>query len=167
MINVEMKIYAAYGSNMNIEQMAMRCPKAKVIGTGILKDYKLTFRGLGSCGVANIEPYKGGKVPIVLWNITPLCEEALDRYEGYPSLYTKQDVVVILKDKTVVKAMAYVMTKRYESLPSEPSKRYLDTIISGYKANRIPIKPLTEAVMTTLEEVLEKENERCKGQFFE
>ena len=37
------KIYGAYGSNMNLEQMAHRCPKAKVIGSGILQDYKLTF----------------------------------------------------------------------------------------------------------------------------
>jgi len=29
-----MKIYAAYGSNMHLEQMKKRCPKAKVIGKG-------------------------------------------------------------------------------------------------------------------------------------
>ncbi|MEG0578694.1 MAG: gamma-glutamylcyclotransferase family protein, partial [Niameybacter sp.] len=34
------KIYAAYGSNTNLEQMSHRCPAAKVVGTGIVKDYR-------------------------------------------------------------------------------------------------------------------------------
>lgn len=57
------KLYGAYGSNMNLEQMSHRCPKAKVVGNGTLEDYKLTFRG-GYKGVANIEPCKGRAVPI-------------------------------------------------------------------------------------------------------
>ena len=40
------KIYCAYGSNMNLEQMSHRCPNAKVIGKGKLENYKLTFRGV-------------------------------------------------------------------------------------------------------------------------
>ena len=47
-------IYAAYGSNMNLRQMARRCHSAKVIGVGVLENYKLTFRGIQR-GVANIE----------------------------------------------------------------------------------------------------------------
>jgi len=77
-----MKNYAAYGSNMNIEQMEKRCPKAKVIGEGELLGYKLTFRG-GRGGVANVERSSQKRVPIVLWAITEECERALDRYEGY------------------------------------------------------------------------------------
>ena len=37
--------YIAYGSNLNLKQMAMRCPTAKVVGRAMLKDYQLTFRG--------------------------------------------------------------------------------------------------------------------------
>ncbi len=39
------KLYIAYGSNMNMQQMAMRCPKATPLGKYILEDYKLEFRG--------------------------------------------------------------------------------------------------------------------------
>jgi len=74
-----MKIYAAYGSNMHLEQMKKRCPKAKVIGKGELLGYKLTFRG-GQAGVANVERSNRKHVPIVLWSITKECELALDRY---------------------------------------------------------------------------------------
>ena len=39
------KLYIAYGSNMNIEQMKHRCPTAKVV-TGIyLEGYRLRFMG--------------------------------------------------------------------------------------------------------------------------
>lgn len=40
------RLYAAYGSNMNIEQMARRCPTARVVGKGVIKGYELVFRGL-------------------------------------------------------------------------------------------------------------------------
>lgn len=152
------KIYAAYGSNMNIKQMAIRCPKAKVIGTGILKDYKLTFRGLGRGGVANVEQSKGSNVPIVLWEITSECEVALDRYEGYPSLYTKRIVEITCKGKSKVKAMVYVMAKRYESYSSEPCEAYYHVIVDGYKANGLSTQKLSEALISTRDEIYIKQN---------
>ena len=38
------RLYIAYGSNLNLEQMAFRCPTAKVVGKSELKDYELLFR---------------------------------------------------------------------------------------------------------------------------
>lgn len=35
--------YIAYGSNMNLAQMARRCPGARVVGMGLLRGWKLTF----------------------------------------------------------------------------------------------------------------------------
>lgn len=42
---MDRKIYIAYGSNLNLPQMAIRCPGAAVIGKSALKDYELVFRG--------------------------------------------------------------------------------------------------------------------------
>ena len=39
------KYYLAYGSNLNIRQMALRCPTAKPVGTAVIKDYELLFKG--------------------------------------------------------------------------------------------------------------------------
>ena len=39
------KKYIAYGSNLNLEQMAVRCPTAQVAGRGEIRDYELLFRG--------------------------------------------------------------------------------------------------------------------------
>ncbi|PYG84796.1 gamma-glutamylcyclotransferase (GGCT)/AIG2-like uncharacterized protein YtfP [Ruminiclostridium sufflavum DSM 19573] len=143
MIN-ETKIYGAYGSNMNLKQMSHRCPNAKVIGTGKLKNYRLTFRGINN-GVANIEKRQGSTVPIVLWEITAECEKALDIYEGYPKLYVKEEVEITTKDGTI-KAMVYVMSKQYEQLLAEPSGHYINTIWQGYLDNKLPLIKLREAI---------------------
>ena len=37
-------LYAAYGSNINLEQMAYRCPNSTVAGAAMLKGYELQFR---------------------------------------------------------------------------------------------------------------------------
>ena len=41
------KIYIAYGSNMDLFQMARRCPNARLLGTGEIKDYQILFNNLG------------------------------------------------------------------------------------------------------------------------
>ena len=144
------KIYAAYGSNMNLSQMAVRCPHSRVIGTGILENYKLTFRGRSS-GVANIERCKRKEVPIVLWEITPTCEIALDRYEGFPNLYTKVKIEVETKRGTV-EAMAYVMTERYEKMAAQPNEYYYSVIAEGYEDNGIPLDALDDAYGESVQE---------------
>ena len=50
------RLYMAYGSNMNLEQMADRCRTAEVVGKGILKNYELLFRGARHGAVATVEP---------------------------------------------------------------------------------------------------------------
>lgn len=84
------KLYFAYGSNINLEQMEYRCPAAKAVGPVILENYELLFRGnTRGNGVATIAPREGSKVHGLLWWITPACEQSLDFYEGYPRLYEK------------------------------------------------------------------------------
>ena len=39
------KLYIAYGSNMDEEQMAFRCPTATLVGTAIVEGYELMFKG--------------------------------------------------------------------------------------------------------------------------
>ena len=53
------KLYVAYGSNLNLPQMLVRCPTAKVVGASEIKDYALVFRGGRYGAVATIEPKEG------------------------------------------------------------------------------------------------------------
>ena len=72
--------YFAYGSNMNLDQMAYRCPAASVVENVKLEGYRLIFCGRGKgCGVATILPEEGSQVEGVLWKITPECEKSLGR----------------------------------------------------------------------------------------
>jgi cation transport regulator ChaC len=109
----------------------MRCPNARPIGSGTIIGYRITFRGNARCrGVANIEPRKGSTVPVGLFEITRADERALDRYEGYPNLYTKVILPVQIQGQTV-KAMVYVMTPGHKF--SAPSTYYLNVIKMGYR----------------------------------
>jgi hypothetical protein len=124
------RLYLAYGSNMNLEQMARRCPTARVLGSAELAGFKLTFRGPNGGAVANIEPDPQGRVPVLLWEIQREDEMALDRYEGYPFLYQKKALPVMFHGRRA-KAMAYIMTpgKPFGS----PTGRYYGIIRQGYR----------------------------------
>jgi gamma-glutamylcyclotransferase (GGCT)/AIG2-like uncharacterized protein YtfP len=119
------RLYIAYGSNMNLEQMKFRCPTAKVVGTALLRNWRLIFRN-----VASIEPCLGKAVPVVVWEIQPQDEKALDRYEGYPSLYRKESVRITLNGKQH-RVMVYIMNGTGES---PPSLGYFNSILEGYKS---------------------------------
>lgn len=144
------KVYLAYGSNLNLEQMAYRCPDAAVIGTTMLQDHRLVFRGGRHSGVATIEQEKGSAVPVLLWQITERCEQALDRYEGYPHLYRKEQLTVDL-DGQQVQAMAYVMNEGPP--PAIPDAYYYATILHGYRDCGFDEAILKQAVMDSSERV--------------
>jgi hypothetical protein len=118
-------LYAAYGSNMNHAQMERRCPDARFLGAGYLKDHKLVFRR-----VADIEPCTGNEVPVGLWELTKACVAALDAYEGFPRLYTCKEVTVRYKKRNVI-AFAYIMNDT--SSYAAPSEYYFHSIAEGYE----------------------------------
>ena len=88
------KLYVAYGSNLNTTQMKFRCPTARIVGAGILHDYKLVFRGSNGNAVATIESSEGRHVSVLIWEVTAQDEAALDAYEGFPTFYRKETVMV-------------------------------------------------------------------------
>ena len=103
---MDTRLYFAYGSNINLDQMACRCPDAQVVGPVTLENYELLFRR-GGC--ATIMPCEGGKVHGLLWSLTPDCERSLDRYEGYPRFYDKRMVTVRGGLGRELSVMAYIM----------------------------------------------------------
>ena len=142
------KVYLAYGSNLNLEQMAYRCPDAAVIGSATLQDHRLVFRGGRQCGVATIEMKRNSSVPVLLWEITEKCERALDRYEGFPHLYRKKRLVVDLDGYELV-AMAYVMNAGPPL--AMPDAYYYATILEGYRDCGFDEAILKQAMVHTME----------------
>lgn len=140
-------IYLAYGSNLNLRQMAYRCPTAKVLGSAKLTGYRLLFRGGNGGAVATIEKQKGESVPVLLWRIMPNDEKALDRYEGYPHLYRKETVKVRFKGQWVP-AMVYIMN---EGRPlGAPGRYYYEAIRQGYIDAGFDISFLNKAVRDSI-----------------
>ena len=99
------QLYIAYGSNINLEQMAYRCPHSKVIGTSEIKDFELEFRG-----VATIVPSKGASVPVLIWELDNRDLPTLNKYEGYPSFYRQEKMAFEMDGKTY-EGMAYLMNR--------------------------------------------------------
>lgn len=143
------KLYLAYGSNLNLEQMAHRCPNAKVVGSTDVLGHRLVFRGAHEGAVATIEPCKEKSVQALVWEITPTDEKALDRYEGWPVLYRKETIKVQLNGKTV-ETMVYIMN---EGKPlNQPSGYYYSIILDGYKSAGFDVENLKKAVADSFEE---------------
>ena len=138
------KYYIAYGSNLDITQMLRRCPDAVTVGSSTVEGHHLVFRGNSRSGVANIEPCEGASVPVGIWSISPSDEESLNRYEGYPWLYTKQTFTMPVRGKKI-KGMAYVMTPGHRI--AAPAQQYLNTILEGYKDFGFDPTPLLDAVV--------------------
>jgi len=64
---MEKRYYIAYGSNLNIGQMRMRCPQARIIGTSEIPDYQLLFKGSRTGSYLTIEKKEGSTVPVAVW----------------------------------------------------------------------------------------------------
>ncbi|WP_337402708.1 gamma-glutamylcyclotransferase family protein [Porcipelethomonas sp.] len=139
-------LYAAYGSNINLEQMAFRCPNSTVAGTAMLKGYELQFRHH-----ATIEQNEESEVPVLLWELDSQDERFLDKYEGWPKYYRKESITLELNGESV-EAMIYIMNgdRPLES----PTAQYYDIIEQGYRENGLD----TSYLETALAEAVQSEN---------
>ncbi len=138
------KLYIAYGSNLDVASMARRCPDARVVGAGILHKWRLSFNGF-----ATIEPDGERNTPVLVWDISAWDEESLDRYEGFPNLYSKEEVLVQVfpeegGEPTMKTCMVYVMNGRRGRM--EPSPSYYKILKDAYEYHHFPKHVLVAAL---------------------
>lgn len=132
---MEKRYYIAYGSNLNVRQMRMRCPTARIIGTSVLKGYELLFKGSKTGSYLTVEKKPDSTVPVAVWEVTPADEKALDRYEGFPNFYYKKELMLPIKGIRTGKVrrrrvFVYII---HEDRPiGVPSVSYMQTCIHGY-----------------------------------
>jgi gamma-glutamylcyclotransferase (GGCT)/AIG2-like uncharacterized protein YtfP len=117
--------------------MSRLCPTATRIGTTLLDGYELVF-----CRYATIEKIIGGVVPVGIWSIDDNCENELDQYEGYPSLYRKEYIDFMFNNNSYI-GMCYLMNSTKRVIPDN---YYYNVILSGYKHFNIDEKYLKEAL---------------------
>ena len=144
------QLYISYGSNINLEQMAYRCPHSKVVGTSEIKGYELEFRG-----VATIVPKENASVPVLIWELDDRDLPILNKYEGHPHLYRQEKMPFELNGKSC-EGMAYLMN-RGTIFP--PSPQYYDTILQGYRENGLDESYLEMALETSIyhEQLMEED----------
>ncbi|KAL8626429.1 hypothetical protein Q9189_007873 [Teloschistes chrysophthalmus] len=99
-------IYFAYGSNLSLHQMSLRCPSSVYIGPARLPNYRWIINARGYANIVSSpshpssSPSSSGKVEgeeegDEVWGLTytltsPDDETSLDRNEGVPYAYTKE-----------------------------------------------------------------------------
>jgi hypothetical protein len=137
-----MALYAAYGSNLDPERMAIRAPHSPLRGTGWLQGWRLTFGGedvswegpLGTVVEAVDDP-EGHQVYVALYDLTDGDVESLDKWEGVDiGLFRKLKVRVQTLDGDVG-AWIYVLDAYEGGLPSA---RYLGMIAEAAEAGGAP-----------------------------
>ena len=126
-------LYFAYGSNMNFGQMKERCPRNRFIGKAYLEGFKFVFDGHSDTrhgAVANVIQSSGHNVEGGLFAITESDLKSLDRSEGYPRVYNKEELTV--RDEKG-ESFGVIVYKRIGERTGKPSKSYLNTILKGAK----------------------------------
>ena len=154
---MDKRYYIAYGSNLNVYQMRYRCPNARIIGTAVMPNYELLFKGSKTGSYLTIEPKEGSIVPVAVWETTAEDEFALDRYEGYPTFYYKKELVLPIKGiKTgkVRNRKVYVYIMHEDRPIGIPTKSYVRTCIEGYHNFGFDIDVLKKAYERSRKECL-------------
>ncbi len=116
-----MALYAAYGSNLDPERMVHRAPHSPQRGSGWLVGWRLTFGGEDvsweGALLTVVEDF-GHQVYVALYDLTPVDEESLDKWEGVDiGLFRKLKVRVQTLDGEVT-AWVYVLDAYEGGLPS-------------------------------------------------
>ena len=78
--------YFAYGSNLDLLQMQLRCPDAQFVSTARLDGYRICFPRksfVRDCAVISIEPEAGEQVWGALYELDPADLKRLDEREGF------------------------------------------------------------------------------------
>ncbi len=126
--------YFAYGANLDPPTLKARTggfvgvQPAKAVG------YRLVFQtnSFSAFGVASLEPSAGGQVAGALYRLSNEQASALDREEGVPNFYRKQEVKVLLSDGSFARAFTYVLAG--EAVPRAPSRPYVLAASKGLAA---------------------------------
>jgi hypothetical protein len=91
-------LYFGYGSNLWIQQMHSRCPNSHYLGIARLKGYKWIINSRGYANIVELPKESSLRTRSEAWGLvfylTPSDEARLDKNEGVPVAYTKENLRV-------------------------------------------------------------------------
>lgn len=116
--------YAAYGSNLSLEQMTARCNAADIVGAATLEDAELIF-----AYYASIKIKRGARVPIGIYKLDAWDVAALDRREGLGRSYDRYLVTVTDAAGNQYRCFTYI---KIDQRLEKPSDAYYTRCAMGY-----------------------------------
>lgn len=132
----ERYLYAAFGSNLKLSQIADRCPDAQIIGPAVLEGAQLIFSG-----VASIVQSQKGSVLCGTYKLSAADIDRLDRFEGVGRVY---DRVLVTPNMGGVPVRCFTYIKRTRA-PVAPSAAYYARLAEGFKDWQFADKRLRRA----------------------
>lgn len=123
--------YFAYGSNLCVRQMALRCPDAMDPRPATLADHDWL---INERGVATVEPFDGSEVHGVVWELSDHDLATLDSAEGVPLRY-RRDRLTVHTGAGPADAWVYI---DHRVDPGPPRPGYLERIIDGAIHHGLP-----------------------------
>jgi len=122
----ERTLYFAYGSNLSLDRMALRCPAARPLWSVRVPDWRLRFER-----VATIAPAPGACVLGAVYALTPACEATLDRIEGVDEgRYRRRKLTIPHPDGHAAEVLTYV---KIDARRGAPTAAYMGHIKAGYR----------------------------------
>lgn len=127
-----MRLYFAYGSNMDRAHMVRLCPLAEAYGVASLRSYKYV---IAASGYATVIPWPGSFVHGVLWKVGPKEIAALDRYEDVAGgLYRAVQLPVKFNER-LLRALVYLASgDKTGAVPAG----YIEKIVAAAKDWDLP-----------------------------
>jgi gamma-glutamylcyclotransferase len=138
-----MQLYFSYGSNMDPASMHRRVPGARVVGPAKLSGFRLAFSVYSTAwdgGAANLELDEQSHVWGVLWDVPGDEVDGLDAFQGHPTFYRREDVVVEGPEGSTV-AWTYRVAHQ-EGSYVRPTDEYLQRLLSAIRVNGLPPEAL-------------------------
>ena len=136
-------MYFAYGSNMDPLHMSKRVPAAVAIGPGRLEGFRLAFNVYSTefdSGAANLELDERAHVWGVLWEVPEEELQGLDAFQGHPTFFRREDVVVEGPQGPVI-AWTFRVAHQGKSYV-RPTDEYLNRIRSAIRVHGLPPEAL-------------------------
>lgn len=118
--------------------MRERCPGSKPRFNATLPNYKLVFTGWSRQwrgGTASIMRASREKIKGGVYELSERDLKLLDKYEGYPAIVDRLNILVFTEDNESIEAVTYI--KKELEKETEPSREYLAIMHQGFKDWRI------------------------------
>jgi hypothetical protein len=125
-------LYFAYGSNMDVNAMARRCPRSKALGLARLERHRLAVMREGWLTAVRAS---SSAVHGVLWDLALSDIPALDRHESLSqSLYVKL-IQAVIAERGPKRAIVYIGAN---SGPGVPRPAYIAEVLAAARSWRLP-----------------------------